>query len=116
VLHLTLVAEHVAAFEAWLTWTWPAATVLREWPVLASQTGGVVPTDAIDVLIRQGDEAWVIEHKPDRSTDTAAAAARYLSQFEASAEAFRGQGISVHGLGLDWNRLGCSTFVTGGIP
>ncbi|MGE0487252.1 MAG: UvrD-helicase domain-containing protein [Gammaproteobacteria bacterium] len=106
-----VVADHVAAFEAWLAATWPGAEVLREWPVLAARADGTVLSGTIDVLVRQGDAAWVIDHKSDRVTDTASAAAQYLPQLEAYAQALRAQGITVAGLGLHWIRLGLVEFI-----
>jgi ATP-dependent exoDNAse (exonuclease V) beta subunit len=107
------VAERVSAFEEWLTQTWPGATLHREWPVLVPRADGSLLSGTLDLVVRQGEYAWIIDHKSDLVTDTPEAVLQYRGQLDAYAEALTALGLRVRGLALHWVREGAVEFVRG---
>ena len=110
------VVTQVAHFESWLKTTWPNAEFFREWPVLARRDDGAVVTGAIDVLVRCGDDAWVIDHKSDQIEAGNGTAAKYRAQLEAYGMCLDTLGMRVRGLGINWIRTGQVLFLSGDVP
>lgn len=107
------VARHVAAFDQWLAGTWPGAVTHREWPVLVSRADGSVLSGTLDLVVQLGADVWVIDHKSDLVSGTPEAAAQYVGQLSAYADALAALGYQVRGLALHWIRQGTVQFVAG---
>lgn len=103
---VSVVAAHVGAFEAWLKTRFDFDTAHREWPVLCLRDDGSVLSGTIDLVVRRGDEVWIIDHKSDQLHTRCAGLGSYLGQLSAYAQALTSQGLTVRGIGINWTRYG----------
>ena len=103
---VSAVEDHVAAFEMWLKTKYSFEVAHREWPVLCLRDDGSVLSGTIDLVVRRGDDVWIIDHKSDQLTDRAEGLGRYIEQLSAYAQALTSQGLTVRGVGVNWIRYG----------
>jgi ATP-dependent exoDNAse (exonuclease V) beta subunit len=103
---LDQVGRAIQSFESWLKTGLQAKRILREWPVLGMASDGAVISGLADLVVETPDGVWVIDHKSDRVTDTAAAFHTYLAQLDCYAAILEAAGQPVAGVGINWIRRG----------
>ena len=101
---LSAIEHSVRGIETWLSETLGAASVLRDWPLLALDSHGSVVSGTADVVAECAQGVWIIDHKSDRIDDPVEALREYSRQLDAYAEAMQAQGSRVLGVGVNWTR------------
>lgn len=103
---IAAITSAVARFEAWLSASFQAEAVLREWPLLMVDVNGSVISGTADLIVQTAKGVWILDHKSDRTDDPAAAFQKYRRQLGAYAQALAAQQTKVLGVGIHWIRRG----------
>jgi ATP-dependent helicase/nuclease subunit A len=102
------VLENVAAFNDWLSSSFPGCHVIREAPILYIDDAGSVVSGFIDLVVETAEGLLIIDHKSDRVTDIKSGFRSYVSQLEDYSSGLQKAHPNkpVLGIAVNWIRLG----------